>query len=373
MTNKLNFTINKTKWAARTGTIELNGVTMQTPVFMPVGTKWTVKWVHLDMLNDPNYIWEEIETNIILGNTFHLYLQPGDQLIKKAGGLHKFINRDKLILTDSGGFQIFSLWLGNKKNGSKMVKIFDDHVDFRDPKNGAKHTFTPTGTVDVQSNFGSDIMMMLDVCAPTHDTTKDVVAKYMNLTHKRAKEQFDYHTSIYNDVRGALFPIVQWWLYEDLREESLAVAAGFARDGIAIWGLSVGESKEDMNRMLKFLSDKMPVAVPRYLMWVGTPEDLEYGILNGIDMFDCVLPTRLGRHGVAMAYGGNIKIRNAQYREDFGPLVEWCTCHACRNHTRAYIHHLIHEDEMIGGILLSLHNVSYLHQITNKMRKYINS
>lgn len=370
MTNKLNFTIKKTKWAARTGTIELNGVKLQTPCFMPVGTKWTVKWIHLDMLNDPKYIGTDIETNIILGNTFHLYLRPGDKFIKQAGGLHKFINRDRLILTDSGGFQIFSLWLGNK-NGSSMVKIHDDHVDFRSPYDGSKHVFTPTGTVDIQANFGSDIMMMLDVCAPTHDTDKSIVAKYMNLTHKRAKEQFDYHSSIYDQTRGVLFPIVQWGIFEDLREESLWYISQFARDGIAIWWLSVGESKEDMNRMLSFISDKMPDKVPRYLMWVWTPEDLEFGILNGIDMFDCVLPTRLGRHGVAMSYGGNIKLRNAKYRDDFGPLVEWCTCHACKNHTRAYIHHLIQSDEMIGGMLLSLHNVSYLHQIANKMKKII--
>lgn len=371
MTNKLKFTINKTKWLARTGTINLNGIVMQTPVFMPVGTKWTVKWIPLTMLNDPLYIWNDIQTNIILGNTFHLYLKPGDQLVKKAGGLHKFINRDKLILTDSGGFQIFSLWLWNK-NWSKLVKIYDDHVDFRSPYDGSKHVFTPTGTVDIQNNLGSDIMMMLDVCAPTHDTTKETTAKYMNLTHKRAKIQSEYHHNIYNQTKWVLFPIVQWGIYDDLREESARYISQFAVDGIAIWWLSVGESKADMNRTLAFLSDKLPIDKPRYLMWVGTPEDLEFGILHGVDMFDCVLPTRLGRHGVAMAYGGNMKLRNAQYKEDFSPLVSDCSCVACRNHTRAYIHHLIGEWEMLGGILLSLHNISYLHQITNKMKKYIN-
>lgn len=380
MTNKkLKFKIENTSGNARAGVIDLNWILLKTPVFMPVWTRATLKWIDLDILNNEYYM--SNTSNIILSNTFHLHLRPWEKLIKEHGWLHKFMWWDKLILTDSWWFQVFSLGLGktnnvnkngNFKSGKKLVKLYDDHVEFSSPLDGSKHIFTPTWTVDIQCDLGSDIMMMLDVCSPAEDISKRKVYNQMQLTHKRAKEQYDYFETIYDNRKWVLFPIIQGGLHEDLREESINVLSNFAKDGIAIWGLSVWEAKEDMYRILDFISDKLPSDIPRYLMWVGSPEEMIYAIRSGIDMFDCVLPTRLGRHGVAMRLGGNIKLKNSRYKNDLSKwLADGCTCHACRNFTLSYLHHLTMEKEMLWGILLSLHNIDYLHMLAKQERDRI--
>ena len=370
--SKLNFTILKQKWNARVWQITLNGVTLTTPVFMPVWTKATIKWMILDMLKDKKYIWDLPEIQLILANTFHLYLRPGDELIKEAWGLHTFENWDKLILTDSGGFQVFSLWLGKNAEstiiqdggGSHEVKmkLMENGVKFRSPYDGSKHEFTPEWVVDIQCNLWSDIMMVLDVCSPS-GADKKTIEQHMQMTHRRAKRAFDHLKPKYDDVRWVLFPIVQWGTYLDLRQQSVDFLSQYARDGIAVWWVSVGESKELIREVVAFTASKLPVDKPRYLMGVGTPEDIRHAIEEWFDMFDCVLPTRLGRHGQAFGAHENIKINNAKYRKDFTPLTDDCGCYTCKNFTKAYLHHLIKEKEMLGGILLSLHNIAYIHKI----------
>ena len=367
--SKLHFTVHATHGHARAGTMLLNGVSVQTPAFMPVGTKATIKGLMLDMLRDSRYLGELEAVNIILANTFHLYLRPGADIVGGAGGLHRFENRDKLILTDSGGFQVFSL--GLSKSDKPLFKLHPDGVHFRSPHDGSAHSFTPTQVVDIQSQLGSDIMMMLDVCSPVAGITKDVVAQQMQLTHQRAKKAFDHMSDRYDQVRGCLFPIVQWGLYPDLREESCRTLSEYAIDGIAIGGLSVGETKEEMRDILIWLDAHLPHDKPRYLMGVGSPEELLMAIDQWVDMFDCVMPTRLGRHGVGMQLGGNIKITNQCYQSDYTALDAECRCHTCRHYTRSYLHHLFRAGEMLGGILLSLHNISYLHHLVQKKHKEI--
>ncbi len=367
--SKLDFKILKQKWNARVWQITLNGITLTTPVFMPVGTKATIKWMILDMLKDSKYIWDLPQIQLILANTFHLYLRPGDELIKAAWGLHKFENRDKLILTDSWWFQVFSLWLW--KTDSRewpedqheiKMKLTEEGVNFRSPYDGSKHEFTPEGVVDIQCNLWSDIMMMLDVCSPAGADRK-TINEHMQITHRRAKRAFDHFTPKYKKSKGVLFPIVQWWTYLDLRQESIDVLSTYALDGIAVGGVSVWESKELIREVVAFTASKLPTNVPRYLMWVWTPEDITHAIEEGFDMFDCVLPTRLGRHGEAFSADGNIKLSNAKYSKDFTSLTSDCWCYTCQNFTKAYLHHLLNEKEMLWGILLSLHNIVYLHKI----------
>ncbi len=370
--NKLNFKILKQVGNARVWQITLNGITLTTPVFMPVGTKATIKWLILDILKDPKYIGDLSEIQLILANTFHLYLRPGDELIKEAGWLHTFEHRDKLILTDSGGFQVFSLWLGKNDASSIIqdgwwahnvnIKLTEEGVKFRSPYDWSKHMFTPEGVVDIQCNLWSDIMMVLDVCSPA-DADKKTIEQHMQMTHRRAKRAFDHFKPKYETTRGVLFSIVQWWTHLDLRQQSVDFLSDYARDGIAVGGVSVGESKELIREVVAFTASKLPVDKPRYLMGVWTPEDITHAIEEWFDMFDCVLPTRLGRHGQAFAADGNIKITNAKYTKDFTPLTSNCGCYTCKNFTRAYLHHLIQEKEMLGGILLSLHNIVYLHKI----------
>jgi len=324
------------------------------------------------MLKDPKYIWDLPEIKLILANTFHLYLRPGDELIQEAWGLHTFEHWDKLILTDSGGFQVFSLWLWKQDAWSLMhdawwshevkMKLTEDGVKFRSPYDGSKHMFTPEWVVDIQCNLWSDIMMVLDVCSPS-GADKKTIEQHMQMTHRRAKRAFDHLKPKYDDVRGVLFPIVQWWTHLDLRQQSVDFLSDYARDGIAVGGVSVWESKELIREVVSFTASKLPQDKPRYLMGVGTPEDITHAIEEGFDMFDCVLPTRLGRHGQAFATGGNVKITNAKYTKDFTPLTDDCGCYTCKNFTKAYLHHLIKEKEMLWGILLSLHNIMYLHKI----------
>lgn len=378
--SKLAFKILKQKWNARVWEITLNGVTLTTPVFMPVWTKATIKWIVLDMLKDPKYIWDLPEIKLILANTFHLYLRPGDELIKEAWGLHTFENRDKLILTDSGGFQVFSLWLGKNDAWSIIqdwwwshdvkMKLMEDGVKFRSPYDGSKHMFTPEWVVDIQCNLWSDIMMVLDVCSPS-GADKKTIEKHMQMTHRRAKRAFNHLKPKYDDVRWVLFPIVQWWTHLDLRQQSVDFLSDYARDWIAVWWVSVWESKDLIREVVAFTAAKLPTNVPRYLMGVGTPEDITHAIEEGFDMFDCVLPTRLGRHGQAFATGGNVKINNTKYTKDFTPLTDDCGCYTCKNFTKAYLHHLIKEKEMLWGILLSLHNIMYLHKIVEDWKANI--
>ena len=343
---------------------------------MPVGTKATIKGMVLDMLKDKRYIWDLPEIQLILANTFHLYLRPGDELIKEAWGLHTFEHWDKLILTDSGGFQVFSLWLGKNdsrwfwtndnrwwENGHDVkIKLTENGVKFRSPYDGSKHEFTPEGVVDIQCNLWSDIMMVLDVCSPS-GADKLTIEEHMEMTHRRAKRAFDHLKPKYDTVRGVLFPIVQGGTYLDLRQQSVDFLSPYAWDGIAVWGVSVGESKELIREVVAFTASKLPVDKPRYLMGVGTPEDIRHAIEEWFDMFDCVLPTRLGRHGEAFSADGNIKLNNAKYKKDFTSLTTDCGCYTCKNFTKAYLHHLLQEKEMLGWILLSLHNIVYLHKI----------
>lgn len=379
--SKLNFKILKQIWNARVGEIQLNGVKLTTPIFMPVGTKATIKGLILDMLQDPKYIWDLPTINLILANTFHLYLRPGDELIKNAWWLHKFENRNWLILTDSGWFQVFSLWLNKNSRGEYKsndedkefsheikIKLTEEWVKFNSPYDGSKHFFTPESVVDIQCNLWSDIMMVLDVCSPT-DANKKTIEEQMHMTHRWAKRAFDHLEKKYDKVRWVLFPIVQWGIHLDLRQQSIDFLSQYAKDWIAVWWVSVWESKDLIREVVEFTWPKLPNDKPRYLMWVGTPEDLMHAIEHGFDMFDCVLATRLGRHGMAFSDEWNMTIKNAKYKSDFTPLTGNCPCFACKNYSKAYLHHLIKEKEMLGGILLSFHNIVYLNNILENWKQ----
>ncbi len=364
---KLQFKVLATKGNARAGEFTLNGVTVQTPVFMPVWTKATIKWLILDLLRDPKYIWDLPPINLILANTFHLFLHPGADIVQQAWGIHTFENRNQLILTDSGGFQAFSL--AKWKSGKPLAKLMPDGVKFRSPYDWSQHFFSPEGTLDTQIALWSDIMMMLDVCSPAWITQKKYYYQ-MKTTHEWARRQYEHLMPKYEQTKWVLFPIVQWWTYEDLREESLAALLPYAHDGIAVWGVSVWESYEDICRVMHFIWPKLPQDKPRYIMWIGTPESIREAILAWFDMFDCVLPTRLWRHGVAMTSQWNLKLKNAQYKNDFSPLDD-SDSFVSKNYTKAYLHHLIKENEILGGVLLSLHNIMHLHRLVQTMREDI--
>ena len=374
--SKLNFKILKQKGKARVGEITLNGITLKTPIFMPVGTKATIKGLILDLLQDPHYIGNQIEPiKLILANTFHLYLRPGSKIVQAAGGLHQFENwKDGLILTDSGGFQVFSLGLANQKfNDQKHthkvgIKLTEEGVKFRSPYDGSKHIFTPENVVDTQCELWSDIMMVLDVCSPA-GSDKKTIEKHIAMTHRRAKRAFEHFKPKYEEARGVLFPIVQGGTYLDLRTQSAEYLSQFARDGIAIGGVSVGESRELIEQVIAHTTPLLPNEKPRYLMGVGTPGDLRFAIEQGVDMFDCVAATRLGRHGIAFSDKGNIKITNSDFRTDFSPLTENCDCYTCRNFSKAYLCHLIREQETLWGSLVGLHNIVYLNRILEDWKK----
>lgn len=374
--SKLNFKILKQKGKARVGEITLNGITLKTPIFMPVGTKATIKGLILDLLQDPHYIGNQIEPiKLILANTFHLYLRPGSKIVQAAGGLHQFENwKDGLILTDSGGFQVFSLGLANQKfNDQKHthkvgIKLTEEGVKFRSPYDGSKHIFTPENVVDTQCELWSDIMMVLDVCSPA-GSDKKTIEKHIAMTHRRAKRAFEHFKPKYEEARGVLFPIVQGGTYLDLRTQSAEYLSQFAWDGIAIGGVSVGESRELIEQVIAHTTPLLPNEKPRYLMGVGTPEDLRFAIEQGVDMFDCVAATRLGRHGIAFSDQGNIKITNSDFRTDFSPLTENCDCYTCRNFSKAYLCHLIREQETLWGSLVGLHNIVYLNRILEDWKK----
>ena len=339
---------------ARAGVFHTPHGDILTPVYMPVGTQASVKGVLPRDL-------KEIGSQIILSNTYHLYMRPGDELIARAGGLHKFMNWDRPILTDSGGFQVFSL--ASLNNVTEEGVRFSSHVD------GSHHLFTPEKAMGIQHNLGSDIMMAFDQCSEygyTHEQAKAA----MERTAKWLERSYIAHEAA-NKPFQALFPIIQGNLYADLRLESLERCKPFVKHGIAIGGLSVGEPKPLMYEMLDVLKERMPQDVPRYLMGVGSPDCLVEGVLRGVDMFDCVLATRVARNGTALTSRGKVVVRNGKYKEDFTPLDPECDCYCCTNYTKAYLRHMVNVGEMAGGMLLSLHNIRYLHRLMAGLRESI--
>ena len=343
---------------ARRGTVHLNHGDVQTPAFMPVGTYGTVK----GML--PRDI-EAIGADIILGNTFHLWLRPGTEVIDKFGGLHKFMHWDKPILTDSGGFQVFSL--------GAMRKITEEGVNFKSPIDGAKVFLSPEKSMQIQYSLNSDIVMQFDECTP-YPATHDEAKKSLELSLRWGQRCVDEHNRL--GSTNALFGIVQGSMYPDLRQQSLEGLLDIGFDGYAIGGLSVGEPKDEMMDVLDYLPDDMPADKPRYLMGVGKPEDLVEGVRRGVDMFDCVMPTRNARNGHYFVTGdadnaGVVRIRNSQYRNDEGPLDPECDCYTCQNFSRAYLYHLNKCKEMLGAQLATIHNLRYYQRLMQGIRDAI--
>jgi len=343
------------KSAARRGQLTVNHGVIQTPIFMPVGTYGSVKAMSPLELN-------EIDAQIILGNTFHLWLRPGLEVLKKFGGLHQFMGWDKPILTDSGGFQVFSL--------GDMRKITEEGVKFSSPINGDRLFLSPEISMQIQRILNSDIVMQFDECTPYQidgrPATNEEAASSMRMSLRWAKRSLDEFKQGENP--NALFGIVQGGMFEHLRDESLAGLEESDFHGVAIGGLSVGEPKEDMLRVLEHIGPRLPANKPHYLMGVGTPEDLVAGVTNGIDMFDCVMPTRNARNGWLFTRYGDIKIKNAQYKEDTAPLDSTCSCYACRHFSRAYLHHLHRTGEILGARLNTIHNLHYYLELMQEMR-----
>jgi queuine tRNA-ribosyltransferase len=349
----MQFELKTTDGAARRGTLTLAHGVVETPVFMPVGTYGTVKAMTPDSL-------AEIGAQICLGNTFHLWLRPGLDVIKAHHGLHDFMHWSKPILTDSGGFQVFSL--------GALRKITEEGVKFSSPHDGAKLFLSPEISMQIQHVLNSDIVMIFDECTP-YPASHEEAAKSMRMSMRWAKRSRDEHNRLENG--NALFGIVQGGMYEDLRDESVAGLCDIGFDGMAIGGLSVGEPKEDMARVLAHTAPRLPTDKPRYLMGVGTPEDLVNGVRHGIDMFDCVMPTRNARNGHLFTRFGDVKIKNAKHRTDTGPLDASCSCYTCRNFSRAYLHHLFRAGEILGGMLNTIHNLHFYQTIMAEMRAAI--
>ncbi|MDX2369671.1 MAG: tRNA guanosine(34) transglycosylase Tgt [Colwellia sp.] len=336
---------------ARRGRLTFARGEVETPAFMPVGTYGTVKGMKTEEV-------EATGAHIILGNTFHLMLRPGTDIIEQHGGLHGFMNWDKPILTDSGGFQVFSL--------GKMRKITEEGVRFSSPVNGEKIMLTPERSMEVQRKLGSDVVMIFDECTP-HPATHKESQDSMELSLRWAQRSKDAH----GDNPSALFGIVQGGMYEDLREVSVNGLKAIDFDGYAIGGLSVGEPKEDMIRILDHTAPLIPENKPRYLMGVGKPEDLVEGVRRGIDMFDCVMPTRNARNGHLFVNTGVVKIRNATNKTDTGPLDSTCDCYTCKNYSRAYLHHLDKCKEILGSQLNTLHNLHFYQKVMQGLRDAI--
>lgn len=338
-----------TECAARRGEVKTKHGIIQTPVFMPVGTQATVKAVTPENL-------KEMGAQIILGNTYHLYIRPGHKLIGEFGGLHGFMNWDRPILTDSGGFQIFSL--------QELAKITEEGAAFRSHLDGSKLFLSPEDAIEVQEALGSDIMMCLDTCIP-YPADKKTTIDSTNLTSRWAKRCRQAHRK----KEQLLFGIVQGGMYSELRKQSARDLLDIGFDGYAIGGLSVGESKEQMQEMTEATVPHLPEDYPRYLMGVGTPEDLVEGVWRGIDMFDCVMPTRNARNGTMFTSKGKVVIKNAQYREDKRPLDENCSCYTCRNYSRAYLRHLFQSREILSYHLNTIHNLHYYIDLMQGIRK----
>ncbi|MGI6108978.1 MAG: tRNA guanosine(34) transglycosylase Tgt [Eubacteriaceae bacterium] len=337
---------------ARLGKITTSHGEIQTPIFMPVGTQATVKSMDQDDL-------KEMNAQIILGNTYHLYLRPGMEIMEKAGGLHKFMSWDRPILTDSGGFQVFSL--------GDLRKISEEGVEFQSHLDGSRHFMTPEKSIQIQNTIGSDIMMCFDECAPA-DADYEYTRKSMEMTTRWAKRCKEAHA---RPDDQALFGIVQGGMFEDLRAKCAHDLVAMDFPGYSIGGLSVGESKETMYHILDTTVPLLPKDKPRYLMGVGSVDALLEGVIRGVDMFDCVLQTRIARNGTAMTSQGKVVVRNAGYADDFSPLDPECDCPVCRKYTRAYIRHLIKCNEILGARLLTYHNLYFTLKLMEKVREAI--
>ena len=338
---------------ARRGVIHTPHGDIETPVFMPVGTQATVKSM------TPEELKEEVKAHIILSNTYHLYLRPGSKLIREAGGLHRFMNWDRAILTDSGGFQVFSL--------GDLRKIDEDGVEFKSHLDGSRHFLTPEKVMEIENDLGSDIMMAFDECVQypaEYEYTKQAMERTMRWA-ARCKEAHK------NTEKQGLFGIVQGGMYKDLREKSARDLVEMDFPGYAVGGLSVGEPKDLMCELLEFTTQFLPKEKPRYLMGVGTPDYLIEAVLRGIDMCDCVLPTRIARNGTALTSHGKVVVRNATYERDWSQLDEECDCYTCKNYTRAYIRHLVKTNEILGIRLLSIHNLRFLTRLMEQVRTAI--
>lgn len=351
--------INKDKNSkARAGFFETDHGVVETPAFMPVGTQGTVKAVNQD------YLEKDINAQIILSNTYHLYLRPGTEVLEKAGGLHKFMNWQKPILTDSGGYQVYSL--------SSLRKLKEDGVEFRSHLDGSTHFFSPEKVIKIQRSIGSDIMMVLDECTP-YPCDYEYAKKSTELTSKWAilnKEAFENTKPLY-DHNQFLFGIIQGSVYEDLRESSAKDLLQNNFDGYAIGGLAVGEPTEMMYDITNFTTDFMPEDKPRYLMGVGRPENILESIDRGIDMFDCVMPTRNARHGVLFTNSGVLTLTNAKFKDDFEKVDENCNCYTCQNYSRAYLRHLFNSGELLALQLASIHNLHFYISLMSEARKRI--
>ena len=338
---------------ARRGVIHTPHGDIETPVFMPVGTQATVKSM------TPEELKEDVKAQIILSNTYHLYLRPGSKLIREAGGLHKFMNWDRAILTDSGGFQVFSL--------GDLRKISEEGVEFKSHLDGSRHFLSPEKVMEIENDLGSDIMMAFDECVE-YPADYEYTKQSMERTTRWAYRCKQAHK---NTEKQGLFGIVQGGMYKDLREKSAKDLVAMDFPGYAVGGLSVGEPKELMCDILEFTTQFLPEDKPRYLMGVGTPDYLIEAVLRGIDMCDCVLPTRIARNGTALTSHGKVVVRNATYERDWNKLDDECDCYTCKNYTRAYIRHLIKTNEILGVRLLSIHNLRFLTRLMERVREEI--
>ena len=355
---KLNIAGKDNNSKARAGYFESDHGIVETPIFMPVGTQGTVKAVN------QNYLENDVKAQIVLSNTYHLYLRPGTEILEKAGGLHNFMNWSKPILTDSGGYQVFSL--------SELRKLKSNGVEFRSHLDGSKHFFTPEKVIQIERSIGSDIMMVLDECTP-YPCDYDYAKKSMQLTSDWAvlnKEAFEDSVPLYGH-RQFLFGIIQGSVYKDLREISANRLQEIGFDGYAIGGLAVGEPTEKMYEMVDFTTDLMPENQPRYLMGVGRPENILEGIERGVDMFDCIMPTRNARNSSIFTSEGVLSMRNARYKEDFRTIDENCDCYTCKNYTRAYLRHLFIAGEILALELASIHNLHFYLNLVKQARHHI--
>lgn len=356
MTNRFSFAVEAVDGAARTGAISMYRGQIRTPAFMPVGTAATVKAMKPETVSKTG-------ADIILGNTYHLMLRPGAERVAKLGGLHKFMNWDRPILTDSGGYQVMSL--------SDLRKLTEKGVEFRSHIDGSKHMLTPERSMEIQRLLGSDIVMAFDEC-PRADRPRDEIAASMEMSMRWAQRSREgFNAGGEHAERSALFGIQQGALDEELRKISADKLADIGFDGYAIGGLAVGEGQEAMFATLDFAPAQLPQDRPRYLMGVGKPDDLVGAVERGVDMFDCVLPSRSGRNGQAFTWNGPMNLRNARFAEDTDPLDNRCTCDTCNTYSRAYLHHLVKSQEILGAMLMTEHNIAFYQQLMQAMRDAI--
>ncbi|MXP46725.1 tRNA guanosine(34) transglycosylase Tgt [Altererythrobacter luteolus] len=354
--DRFSFSISATDGKARTGLIQMKRGDIRTPAFMPVGTAATVKALKPETVRKTG-------ADIILGNTYHLMLRPGAERVARLGGLHKFMNWHRPILTDSGGYQVMSL--------SDLRKLTEEGVEFRSHLDGSKHMLTPERSMEIQRLLGSDIVMAFDEC-PRADQPRDVIASSMEMSMRWAKRSRDgFDSGEEHASRSALFGIQQGALDQELRKRSADALTDIGFDGYAIGGLAVGEGQEAMFATLEFAPDQLPHDRPRYLMGVGKPDDLVGAVERGVDMFDCVLPSRSGRNGQAFTWNGPINLRNARFAEDQQPLDSRCSCDTCATYSRAYLHHLVKSQEILGAMLMTEHNIAFYQQLMQAMRDAI--